>query len=353
MKIRIFCGFTLVELLVVIAIIGVLIALLLPAVQAAREAARRMTCSNHIKQTGTGIHNFHETRNGIVPLVTGGNGAASFFVLLMPFIEQPGIYNSLCEYGSGNIGNYTFNQTWWTGLAPDRQKQFSSVGMYLCPSRRSSSQSLAQLADGETLSSVDSLGPVTDYMVVLAFIRGSDGSGAWWEHHIAAETTSTAEYQRLARYHGPIRVALWTEAGQRASWVPRDSFSWWQDGTSNQIVYGEKHVPLDRLNQCAATGPTYNAYKSDCSYISYGGVSRFSYTKGMTDASQPPIARQPNEFVNTNSSSYHFGSYHPGVCNILLGDGSVRAITVTTNPSTILWSLWQVDDGKTVNITLQ
>jgi prepilin-type N-terminal cleavage/methylation domain-containing protein/prepilin-type processing-associated H-X9-DG protein len=346
-------AFTLVELLVVIAIIGVLIALLLPAIQAAREAARRAMCTNHIKQIGTGIHNFHDTRNGIVPLVTGGDGSASFFVLLMPFLEQSGIYNSLCEYGSGNIGNYTFNQTWWTGLNSDTQKQFSSVPIYLCPSRRSSAQGLAQLADGETLASVNSLGPVTDYIVVIAFIRGSSGSGAWWEHHFAEETASTAEYRRLERYHGPIRVALWTEPGQRKSWVPRDSFSWWQDGTSNQIVYGEKHIPLDRLNQCAATGPTYNAYKSDCSYISYGTASRHSYTKGMTDASQPAIARQPNEFVNTDSSNYHFGSYHPGVCNILLGDGSVRAITVTTNPSTILWSLWQVDDGKTVNITLQ
>ncbi|MDR1960061.1 MAG: DUF1559 domain-containing protein [Planctomycetaceae bacterium] len=90
-------AFTLVELLVVIAIIGILIALLLPAVQAAREAARRMQCSNNLKQLGLAVHNFHDAHGRIVPhgpnYGTEGNGQRhSYLVGLCPFIEQTAVY---------------------------------------------------------------------------------------------------------------------------------------------------------------------------------------------------------------------------------------------------------------------
>ena len=78
-------GFTLVELLVVIAIIGILIGLLLPAVQAAREAARRAQCANNLKQIGLAVHNFHQARDGVVPVYLTGRGHATWHTLLIDF----------------------------------------------------------------------------------------------------------------------------------------------------------------------------------------------------------------------------------------------------------------------------
>ncbi|MDO5554272.1 MAG: DUF1559 domain-containing protein [Planctomycetia bacterium] len=111
-------AFTLVELLVVIAIIGILIALLLPAVQAAREAARRMQCTNNLKQYGVGLHNYHDThfyfpaqRSGpegdnAVDNATYGkcNGNLSFLVKLLPFMEQGAKYDEVVAKGYPNYG---------------------------------------------------------------------------------------------------------------------------------------------------------------------------------------------------------------------------------------------------------
>ena len=115
-------AFTLVELLVVIAIIGILIALLLPAVQAAREAARRMQCANHFKQIGLAVHNFHDAQRGLPPFKIDGYriGAPAF---LYPFIEQTALWEKL-------VNAPAVNSTTDKGKTFFRQKK---IGFFVQP----------------------------------------------------------------------------------------------------------------------------------------------------------------------------------------------------------------------------
>lgn len=115
-------GFTLIELLVVIAIIGLLIALLLPAVQAAREAARRSQCANNLKQIGLALHNYHDVQNAFPNSDSGGSiSRASAFTPILPYLEETPAY-SLYDFSLGNSD------------PPNMQVVSQRLSVYLCPS---------------------------------------------------------------------------------------------------------------------------------------------------------------------------------------------------------------------------
>jgi len=383
-------AFTLVELLVVIAIIGILIALLLPAVQAAREAARRMQCSNHMKQIGLAVHNFHDAQRGLPSStigIFGGEGnhgnrntgvwsRMSMWGMLYPYIEQTALYDILSEWNNlgntGTAGSAThpawlggaLDVEWWWGVLNDTQRQsFGSVSTYRCPSRRGGG-SLVTPGRVETTGSGNTdyynfPGPQGDYAMVFMYNGdGSNGDHYWPQNHIVNIPSAY-----VTPHVGPFRVASWaTMIGSDASnpdsyktWSPRDTIAWWRDGTSNQLIIGEKHIPTSKLGQCAtADEGTDNI--GDCSYLITGwwksvASGRSFHWSGLRNPALSflPIESRPAA-EKTNVAYYNFGSYHPGVCHFLLGDGSVQSISVTTPVEAVLVPLAVVNDGRAVSL---
>lgn len=369
-------AFTLVELLVVIAIIGILIALLLPAIQAARESARRMQCSNHLKQIGIAIHNFHDTLKGLPPICLGGYprgvttsnstaNRATYLVLLYPFIEQQQLYAMLreenatrraaCTPPSDNAANYYsgiasfFDAPWWNQLTAEEKKALGSITYYLCPTRHGGGPGVVERegpasATGGFEDFVS--GPISDYVVAVSIRSGSGLT----PQVIYGFTGSGAGYvERVDDMYGPLRQPLLEDNRNANLWQVRDDFSRWLDGASNQIVIGEKHTTLRFNGMCKSDVTPPGRARSDCSYMVFG-QGRTGATLGLVRSNSTTVT-YPIQFPENDSLGYNngFGSLHPGVCQFVLGDGAVRSFPVSMSYTT-LDRLADVRDGNTVVI---
>jgi len=290
-------GFTLVELLVVIAIIGVLVALLLPAVQSARESARRTQCSNHLKQMGLAVQNYHDTFHYIPP--SRMDTRETVFLLLLPFME------SRNEYEQWVLGKAYYDQA---QAVRERTMKF-----YLCPSRQRPKLSLPDGDKHQNGTTPHTPGGVGDY-------ASNAGTPAGITDYIPGMTytsgSSTFTVNENDRANGPF----WYRGGRPLK------FADITDGLSSTAFFGEKHVQLNQVNL------------KDSSI--WNGDHSGSFKKLGTGA---PIVR------DIRAKSGNFGSYHPAICQFVLGDGAVKALSVTTDLTT-LDRIANRDDGEPVSI---
>ncbi|MDR2705685.1 MAG: DUF1559 domain-containing protein [Planctomycetaceae bacterium] len=367
-------GFTLVELLVVIAIIAVLIALLLPAVQAAREAARRMMCTNNLKQIGIGVHNFHDT-NGALPPICLYAWRPPVHFYLFPFIEQTTLHE-LCVgkglyYKYGDTVTSYCDMVFFDDLSPSEKQGFAGVSIYRCPS-----------SHGKPHFKTTGLahGIVGDYVTLVLRQRPDNGliSASYWQAYnrdSQSSVVNTSDYRHFknaALFFGPLRIPILSyhsgvtnpginidinNAGGITDWVFRDTFSWWSDGTSNQLVFGEKFIPswAYDMETDAATQWDGSWHYTDDNHAAYN-IARCVHPDARLFGRGPNDSNRTNSTIGphgnplgTDQGRESLGSSHAGIVNFLVGDGSVRSISIITRPE-LMVSLTQVNDGEAVSL---
>jgi prepilin-type N-terminal cleavage/methylation domain-containing protein/prepilin-type processing-associated H-X9-DG protein len=295
-------GFTLVELLVVIAIIGILVALLLPAVQAAREAGRRSQCTNNLKQLGLAMHNHHDTRRTL-PAIMGPSGCCwgTWIVPLFPFIEQDTTFQQYVNWGGNDSTGPRY------GAAPNNPNVTGRRYSFLtCPSDTDNAP----------------IGVMTNH-----------------NYAVCAGTGGTYRTVPTGAPSGFVPMAGMFDGLTRRALKLADA----TDGLSNTLMVGE----------------VLQGQQSDLrGFIWWGdasGMSTFAppntslpdqiYTAGYCN--NQPLQKRP--CTGTGGAVFYSRSRHPGGVNAGLGDGSVRFISETINANTWLL-LGSAQDGLPINL---
>ncbi len=317
-------AFTLVELLVVITIIGILIALLLPAVQAAREAARRLQCCNNLKQLALASLN-HEEIHGFLP--TGGwgylwagdpdrgfnkNQPGGWLYNILPFMEQEALHLLPSD---GDANNNTPHQLQLTALMCQ-----TPLTMVICPSRRQ----VKTYATNYTMFNSDPLTMITriDYAANYGDIVMMCGPGP---NSLAIGDSGNYDWNN----NGLCTIANFTGVMYRRSEV---QLAWITDGTSNTYLLGEK-----------LAGPDYYDTGTDGCDDQNGFIGFDCDVNRVANINYPPQQDQPGI-----TGSHYFGSAHAIGFHMALCDGSVQFINYTIDPETHR-RLGNREDGMTID----
>ena len=327
-------GFTLVELLVVIAIIGVLVALLLPAVQMAREAARRMQCTNNLKQISLSMHNYHDVHKTFPINVAWHrrethDGSFSDKVGLLPFLEQQPLYDQT------NFNAPAFDPGGWNGGGgnPNRVTQSVRLPIFNCPSQTFSIfNGVANFTYG--------INHGTSHLQHLAVggakIRATNGR----HNGVAAFFGPTPDH--WVRSDPPVRFASIT------------------DGTSNTAAYSEFIIdkngdPMNQVHSWADSANSTEETRQQC--LAQNAMSGRPEMRGRAWAwgfmgtgaaynhtmmpNEKPCHSYTDDWAGSNLMSA--SSRHPSGVNVANTDGSVRF--VSDSVEAVVWWAYGTRDG--------
>jgi prepilin-type N-terminal cleavage/methylation domain-containing protein/prepilin-type processing-associated H-X9-DG protein len=370
-------GFTLIELLVVIAIIAVLIALLLPAVQSAREAARRAQCTNNLKQIGLALHNYHST-NDVFPLGTSfqptGSSTTDYGVwaswsaqaLMLGYLEQTPLFNAI-NFSWGPLATPGNGQSDAGGL--NTTATHTLVPSFICPS-----DSFAGGGQQNINDYASSFGTTGLPLYIVNW--SAPGGPPFWNQQPSGSTG-------MFTFAIPYGIRHCTDGSSNTV-----AYAEWLVGDGRGVVFGGANPPsryrgnlmsgvssvgtdpgtifdafsnpqaiLDNLQACTTQFQTTTTGITDIKGWRWGlgasGYSMFNMMQTPNDHKYPIGGCRENFAVGGNSwpdASFSVGaaSAHPGGCNVLLSDGSVKFIKDSIDRKT-WWGLGTKAGGEVIS----